>query len=76
MFLKTFVIKTDTIKMFFLCFTVLFITITLMASCNTTVTTPTGVFTYFLKKMTVCEAKAECAKIQKGFSTSLKLLRP
>ena len=34
-----------------------------MPTCNTTVTTPTGVFTYFSKKVTVCEAKAECAKI-------------
>ena len=34
-----------------------------MPTCNTTVTTPTGVFTYFPKKVTVCEAKTECAKI-------------
>ena len=35
-----------------------------MPTCNTTVTTPTGVFTYFSKKVTLCEAKARCAKIR------------
>ena len=34
-----------------------------MPTCNATVTTPTGVFTYFSKKVTLCKAKAKCAKI-------------
>ena len=33
-----------------------------MPTCNTSVTTPTGVFTYFDKEVTACEAKFECAK--------------
>ena len=32
-----------------------------MPVCATSVTTPTGVFTYFDKEITVCEAKIECA---------------
>ena len=35
-----------------------------MPTCNATVTTPTGVSTYFSKKVTLCEAKARCAKIR------------
>ena len=34
-----------------------------MPTCATSVTTPTGVFTYFDKEVTVCQAKIECAKL-------------
>ena len=33
-----------------------------MPSCNTTVTTPTGVFTYHKDEVTYCEAKERCAE--------------
>ena len=31
-------------------------------TCGTSVTTPTGTFTYFKKEVTVCQAKIECSK--------------
>ena len=34
-----------------------------MRTCNTTVTTPTGVFTYFGDEVTYCQAKFNCSKI-------------
>ena len=34
-----------------------------MPTCNTTVTTPTGVFTYFDEEVTYCQAKLNCLKI-------------
>ena len=33
-----------------------------MRNCNTTVTTPTGVFTFHETKATYCQAKVECAR--------------
>ena len=33
-----------------------------MRTCNTTVTTPTGVFTYYDAEVTYCQAKVECAR--------------
>ena len=33
-----------------------------MPSCNTTVTTPTGIFTYYKDEVTYCEAKERCAE--------------
>ena len=33
-----------------------------MPGCNTTVTTPTGVFTYYKDEVTYCEAKERCAE--------------
>ena len=32
------------------------------AICGTSVTTPTGTFTYFRKQVTACQAKIECAQ--------------
>ena len=32
------------------------------ATCGTSVTTPTGTFTYFKTPVTACQAKIECAK--------------
>ena len=44
-----------------------------MPKCDTTVTTPTGVFTYFSEEVSYCQAKYNCAEIGQILAPITKL---